>query len=131
MKKTKILLFALVIALLSCNESQSNHASEKIKSFITGKYIRTFEGEYSKGNDTLIIEQPDANNNYYTIQHKMSYRQIKDNQFLPVEYKTENWIAIFNEQTNLLEEQKKGKMISFLPDEKALLLGNSKFKKIQ
>ena len=130
MKNVK-LLFALLIVFSSCNGTQNDNATEKVKSFIQGTYIRAFEGEYSKGNDTLIIEQPDANNNYYSIQHKMSYQQMKDKKPLPIEYKTENWTAIFNEQTNVLEEQKKGKRLSFLPDENALLLGGSKFKKIE
>ena len=61
----------------------------------------------------------------------MSYQQIKDKKPLPVEYKVENWTAVFNEETNVLEEQKKGKRLSFLPNENALLLGGSKFKKIE
>lgn len=105
--------------------------TDRLKSFIPGTYIRAFEGEYSIGNDTSVIQQPEAVNNYYTIQHKMSYRQLKDKRLLPVEYKTENWTAIFNEKNNLLEEQTKGKRLSFLPDEQALLLGANKFRKIE
>ena len=131
MKTLKYLCFAFIVILISCKGTQKENATEKVKSFIAGTYIRAFEGEYSTGYDTLIIAQPDANNNFYTIQHKMSYQQIKDKKPLPIEYKTENWTAIFNEQTNVLEEQKKGKRLSFLPDEKALLLGGSKFKKIE
>jgi hypothetical protein len=131
MKNLKCVSFAFIVILISCSESQNKNATEKVKSFIVGTYIRAFEGEYSTGNDTLIIAQPDASNNYFTIQHKMSYQQIKDKKPLPVEYKIENWTAIFNEQTNVLEEQKKGKRLSFLPDENALLLGGSKFKKIE
>jgi hypothetical protein len=125
--------FAVVILLffISCNGTQDRNAKNEVQSFIEGTYVRTFEGEYSKGNDTLIIDQPDNNNNYYTIKHNSSYQKIRSNQLLPAEHKTENWTAIFNEQTNVLEEQKYGKMISFLPDEDALLLGNSKFKKIK
>ena len=131
MKSFKVLSVAFVAALISCNSMQQKSATEKVKSFIAGTYIRAFEGDYSVGNDTLVIEQPDANNNYYTIQHKMSYQQIKDKKSLSVDYKTENWTAVFNEQTNVLEEQKKGMMLSFLPDENALLLGGSKFKKVE
>ena len=29
--------------------------TEKVNSFISGTYVRAFEGEYSIGNDTLII----------------------------------------------------------------------------
>ncbi len=129
MKNVLVRLFFLVVVLNSCNQYVKHSETDKMKSFICGIYIRAFEGEYSKGNDTLIIQKPDANNNYYTIEHKISYQQIKDKQLLPVEYKSENWIAIFNQQTNVLEEQKKGKRISFIPAENALLLGAGRFAK--
>lgn len=131
MKNVTLLLFAISIVLIACNDAQNENATENVKSFIAGSYIRDFEGQYSKGSDTLVIQQPNPANNYYLIQHKMSYQQIKDKQLLPIEYKTEKWIAIFNEQTNVLVEQRKGKMISFLPNDNALLLGSSKFEKIK
>jgi len=131
MNNLKFISIVATVILLSCSGSQSEKATQKVKSYIQGTYTRVFEGEYSKGNDTLIIDQPDKNNNYYTIKHNSSYQKIRNKQLLPVEYKTEDWIAIFNEQTNVLEEQKKGKLISFLPDENALLLGSSKFEKIK
>ena len=131
MKNLNLLSLVFVPFLISCSSMQKKHATNKVKSFITGTYARAFKGEYSTGNDTLVINQPDANNNYYTIQHKISYQQIIDKHFLPLTYKIENWVAIFNDQTNVLIEQKKGKMISFLPGENALLLGNSKFQKIK
>lgn len=111
MKNLKYLSFAFIAILFSCGGTQNENATEKVKSFIIGTYVRAFEGEYSTGNDTLVIAQPDANNNYYTIQHRMSFQTIKDKKPLPLEYKIENWTAIFNEQTNVLEEQKKGKRL--------------------
>jgi hypothetical protein len=131
MKNLKLLHLAFIVFFISCSSMQKKNATEKVKSFIAGTYVRAFEGEYSVGNDTLVIAQPDANNNYYTIQHRMSYQQIKDKTPLSLEYKTENWTAMFNEQTNVLEEQQKGKRLSFLLDENTLLLGGSKFKKIE
>lgn len=131
MKNVKFLSLAFILVLCSCNETQTNNATEKLKSFIQGTYIRAFEGEYSMGSDTLVIRLPDQNNNYYIIQHKISYQQIKDKKLLPVVYKVENWIGIFNENTNVMEEQTRGKRLSFMPDENALLLGSSKFKKIK
>jgi hypothetical protein len=130
MKNFKLLVLVFVV-LISCDSMQKKSATEKVKSFIAGAYVRSFQGEYAFGKDTLVIAQPDAHNNYYTIQHKMSYQRIKDKKPLPVEYKVENWTAVFNEQSNVLEEQKKGKRLSFLPDENALFLGGSKFKKFE
>ena len=131
MNNLKFISIAATVILISCSGAQSENATEKVKSYIQGTYTRVFEGEYSKGNDTLIIDQPDKNNNYYTIKHNSSYQKIRNEQLRPLEYKTENWIAIFNEQTNVLKEQKKGKLISFLPEENALLLGSSKFEKVK
>jgi len=131
MNNLKFISLAVTVILISCSEPQSENATEKVKSYIQGTYTRVFEGEYSKGNDTLIITQPDVNNNLYTIKHNMSFQKIRNHQSLSVEYKTEDWTAIFNEETNLLLEQKKGKVISFLPEENALLLGNNKFEKIK
>ena len=109
MNNLKLLSIAVIFLLASCSENKSNKAVKKVKAYIQGTYVRAFEGEYSKGNDTLIIDQPDKNNNYYTIKHNVSYQKIRNKQLLPIEYKTEDWTAIFNEQTNVLEEQKEGK----------------------
>ena len=106
-------------------------ASDKIQSFIQGTYIRVFEGEYSKGHDTLIINQPDENNNYYIIEHNsILFRKSEDRQLLPVEYKSETWIAVYNEKEQVMTEQKKGKLISFLPEKDELLLGSNVFNKL-
>lgn len=129
MKNIPFLFIALVMGLLSCN-SQQEKKTEKVKSFIFGTYIREFEGEYSIGHDTLIITQSDEGNNFYTIQHKSSFQKIREKQLQPIEYKSENWTAIFDEKTNVLLEQKKGKQINFLPDKNELVLGGSHFKKI-
>jgi hypothetical protein len=128
MKHLKFLSFIAMINLLSCSNENSTH---KILSLIPGVYVRTFAGEFSTGHDTLFISQPDSKNNYYTVRHNSSYQKIREKQVRPLEYKSENWTALFNEKDNVLVEQKKGKVISFLPEENSLLLGNSKFHKIK
>lgn len=130
MKNVQFLFIAFAAVLFSCSSPKQKQTA-KITSFITGTYVREFEGEYSKGHDTLIINQPDAANDFYTIQHNSSYQKIRNKQLQPVEHKTENWTAIFNEQTNILLEQKMGKQITFLSDNNELMLGSSHFKKIK
>ena len=78
MNNLKFILIVTPIILISCSGSQSNNATEKVKSYMQGTYVREFEGEYSKGNDTLKIGQPDKNNNYYTIKHNSSYQKIRN-----------------------------------------------------
>jgi len=129
MRHLKLLSFAFIAIVLSCNNNKNS--TDNILSFIPGVYVRTFEGEFSIGHDTLIIIQPDLRSNYYTIQHNSSYQKIREKKLQPLEYKFENWIAMFNEKDNVLVEQKKGKVISFFPEENNLLLGNSRFHKIK
>lgn len=131
MKHKNLLSCLCFIAFVSCNGLETENSTNKILSFIPGTYARSFEGEFAIGNDTLIIAQPNVNNNYYTIAHNSSYQKIREKQLQPLEHKSENWIAVFNEKNKMLEEQQKGKLISFLPKENALLLGSSKYHKIK
>jgi hypothetical protein len=130
MKNVQFLFVAFASALFSCSSPQEKQTA-KITSFISGTYVRAFEGEYSVGHDTLVISQPDAANDFYIIQHNSSYQKIREKQLQPVEYKSESWTAIFDEKTNVLLEQKEGKQITFLPDKNELMLGSSQFKKIK
>lgn len=130
MKNVQFLIIAFAGVFFSCSSPQEKQ-TEKVTSFIIGTYVREFDGEYSKGHDTLIIDQPDAATNLYTIQHNGSFQKIREKQLQPVEYKSENWTAIFDNQTNILLEQKEGKQLTFLPDNNELMLGGSHFKKIK
>jgi hypothetical protein len=120
----------MIVGLLSCSSPQEK-ATQKITSFISGTYVREFEGEYSKGHDTLVISQPNQDNNFYSIQHNSSFQKIREGQLQPIEYKSEKWTAVFDEKTNVLLEQKKGKQITFLPDKNELMLGESHFQKMK
>ncbi len=131
MKHKKLLSLACLIVLVSSNCLQKENSTEKILAFIPGTYVRTFEGEYASGHDTLIIARPNTQSNYYTIKHNSSYQRIIEKKLHPLEYKSESWIAMFSEKDNVLVEQKRGKLISFLPEQNVLLLGSSKFSKIK
>lgn len=131
MKHTKFLSVLFLVAFASCDGLENEKSANKILSFIPGSYARSFEGEFAIGNDTLVITQPDIHNNYYAITHNSSYQKIREKQLQPFEHKSEKWVAVFNEKNKMLEEQQKGKLISFLPEENALLLGSSKYYKIK
>jgi len=129
MKYTQFLAVALSILIIACEGVQKKTAD--IKSFIPGTYVRSFNGEYSSGHDTLFITQPDKDNNFYTIRHSGSFQRVIEKHVRPIEYKSELWTAIFNEESNMLLEQKKGKQVHFFPEKNSLLLGTGEFKKIE
>ena len=129
MKHTPFFAIAVFVAGIACNEAEKKTAD--IMSFIPGTYVRSFQGEYSFGHDTLYITQRDKENNFYTIRHNSSYQRVLEKKVRPIEYKSELWTAIFDNQSNMLLEQKKGKQLHFFPEKNSLLLGTGEFKKIE
>jgi hypothetical protein len=129
MKHTPFFAIAVFVAGIACNEAQKK--TDDIMSFIPGTYVRSFQGEYSFGHDTLFIAQPDKDNNFYTIRHNSSFQRVLEKKVRPIEYKSELWTAIFNKESNMLLEQKKGKQIHFFPKDNSLMLGTDEFKKIE
>jgi len=126
----KVLIIIAVIVFAGCNTNQESNKS--IQAFITGTYVTPFEGDYFRGGeDTLIISILNADANMYAITRHISYEKIIDKQVQAREYKTENWIGIYNKEDKILHEQKHGKLISFIPEKNELLLGNSEYKKIK
>lgn len=119
------LLIVLAITAISCNSGTSD-----IKEFIPGVYIRHFEGLYSKGDDTLIISKIDGGNAYFIL-HRTTFQKLHNNQLLAPEQTTENWSAIYNPRDKILYEQKRERMLSFMPDSNKMFVGGSAFYKIK
>ena len=85
--------------------------------------------EFSVGRDTLVIGS--GSRLTYTIIHKGSYRLIKQGSLLPAQSISENWIATYDENKQVLMESKRGKIISFDPAKKFFLVGSSPYEKIK
>ena len=123
MKKNKSVLFSyfLCIIFYSCNSGNDTN-------FIPGTYVREVKNEFSIGKDTLVIGA--VNPNAYTIIHKASYQRIKEGKLLPVKNKTENWPVTYDRDNQILQETKRGRIISF-PSRDMLLVGGSPYRKIK
>ncbi len=104
-------------------------ASQKVADFIPGTYVRTVINEFSVGRDTLVIGSVDRRT--YTIIHRGSYRLIKQGKLLPEQSISENWIATYDEDKEVLMESKRGKIISFDTSKNILLVGSSPYEKIK
>jgi len=123
MKKNKSVLFSyfLCIIFYSCHSGNDTN-------FIPGTYVREVKNEFSIGKDTLVIGA--VNPNAYTIIHKASYQWIKEGKLLPVKNKTENWPVTYDRDNQILQETKRGRIISF-PSKDMLLVGGSPYRKIK
>ena len=125
----KHFITALMIAALAAG--CSNLRTDKVKAFIPGVYVRTVADEFTKGMDTLVIEVLDRSVGSYSIHKKMSFYQVIDGKELSPQYKTEQWTAIYDNDTHQLMEQRKGKVLSFMQDQDLVSMGVSEYKKVK
>jgi len=122
MKKLSIIVMLICV---SCSSKQG------VQDFFPGVYARRIQNEYSIGYDTLLVSKENENSKTYTILRTTNYQRIIKGETKPVVRKTEKWIALYNEEKKILLEQKKGKIISFIPERKQLLVGSNAYQKIK
>jgi len=123
---TRILSYLLFVFVVfySCD-----FKSSAVKNFIPGVYIRSFQGEFSKGADTISIEP--FTSSTYTIIRRTTYQRIENGKQYPPERKLEKMTALYDEKDEVLKETKKGLIISFDPSHKTLLIGRGVYDKIK
>ena len=117
------LLFVFMV-FYSCDVKSSS-----IQDFIPGVYVRNFEAEFSKGNDTILIES--FSSSTYILTRKTTYQRIESGKLFPPESKLESMTALYDEKDKVLKEMKKGLIISFDPSRKTLLIGKGVYDKIK
>jgi hypothetical protein len=103
---------------------------DKIKSFIPGTYVSSYQQEYSKGQDTLVFTSISDEGNSYLITRLTSYKRIINGKEQPVGRKKEQMTGIYNEQDKVIYEGRKGKTFSFSPERNIVLSGTSEYRKI-
>jgi precorrin-2 methylase len=121
----KQMFLACCIAMLSCGQNES----DKVKSFIPGSYCKVVNNEFNTGNDTLIITE--LNENIFRITRISSFNKIRNKKKGETDRKIEIWTALYNKDERVLHETKKGKVLSFLPDKKIVMVGSSEYEKIK
>ncbi len=124
-KKIQTIIYFLLscIVLSSCSSGADNN------NFIPGMYVREVHNEFSIGRDTLVINP--SNTTMYSIIHTGSYQRIKDGKLLSAKSIHENWTATYDNDKKILQETKRGRVLSFDVPKNILLLGSSHYKKIK
>lgn len=125
--KTKIILIALVSSLLmACRGGGVTDT----RSFIPGTYVNYAEGEYSLAYDTLIIQPMSEQNSSYRIYRKTAFQRKVNGKLTPLQHESEEWVALYNEETKSMQEVKRGKIITIYPDANRILVVNREYTKI-
>ena len=127
--KTLRLLPAFLLSLLSSCSSPS--ASDNVKDFIPGTYIRFGQQEYGTEWDTLVISIQNPSANEYKVQRAWKYARVLDGKAIEPEYKNKSTSAIYDSKAKVLNEKETGNSYSFKPDEKAVFAGTTKYLKLK
>jgi hypothetical protein len=123
-----IILFLLVGCLSACGTRSTD---DTVRQFIPGKYVRKIENEFSVANDTLYISVLSKQGNSYRIEKRTSFHRLAQSARVAPSAKSESWTAVYNESEKVLRETVKGKVLAFLPERNAMLLGTSEYQKIE
>ena len=125
MKKCFVMA-VFILSLFSCS-----YKTDEIRAFIPGTYVRFSDHEMRKEYDTLRIEVISQAGNNYRLLRSSTFQRKMDGQSFPWEQTKEEWTAIYDSQKKILNETKKGKVISFVPEKNILLVGTTEYKKIK
>lgn len=125
MKKCFVMT-VFILSLFSCSSK-----TDEIRALIPGTYVRFSDHEMRKEYDTLRIEVISEAGNNYRLLRSSTFQRKMDGQSFPWEQTKEEWTAIYDSQKKILNETKKGKVISFVPEKNILLVGTTEYKKIK
>jgi len=107
-----------------------NSASDNIREFIPGMYIRKVHNEFTDGWDTLVIKEQDRDAGVYLIDKMESYQKHIDGQTFSPKYETEQWTAVYDERLHQLLVQNKERTILFDPAENELMSNRTVYDKV-
>lgn len=124
--KKYLLVSGVLLLLLACESSKS----DEIRIFIPGTYVRFSDHEMRKEYDTIKIDVISETGNNYSLVRSSSFQRKLDGKEFPLEYTKEEWTAVYDENKRVLNETRKGKVISFVPEKSILLVGTTEYKKL-
>lgn len=98
-------------------------------SSITGTYVNHASSEFSIADDTLVVEHDKDQN--YLIHRKTGFQVMNESvKKGKLQHETEEWKAVFDEGSQSMTENRKGRIISFDLAKGVLRLENSKYERI-
>ena len=102
---------------------------------LSGLYVRSFEGAFSVGMDTLRLsktDQGDGKLDLYTIYRSFGYQKIVDGQLQPdTLYKQQQWKGTYDPEHQILNIRPSGKVLTVNSHQKAISLGEGIYQKIK
>ncbi len=118
----KHFIIGVLLFIISCKSHTTTMS-------LGGIYTASYEHEFGKTNDTLVLSKAnDGNNLYKIIRHSGVVKKLQDKEF-PKEIITEKWIVKFDPEEHTLTELRTGKVLVWNRQSRSLFLGDREYKK--
>lgn len=108
------------LAMTGCN----NAGEGAIKQFIPGTYTRFADGEYSKAWDTIIINPFDEERKTYLVVKRVGFQKIRGGRLQPKEHDSGRSVVVYHPTTFQLQDPVSGKLYTFSPGSRTVLVGS-------
>ena len=119
----KYLMIGIFTLIISCTGNKNDSAQ-------SGVYIASYEHEFGKTDDTLILTKANAGNDIYKIaRHSGVIKKFEGKEY-PKEILWETWTLQYYPDKQTLTELKKGKILVWDTNRLTLQLGDRQYKKI-
>ena len=119
----KYLIFFFILLATACNSPKNYIALE-------GVYTASYEHEFGRNTDTLILKKANDGNGVYQITRHTGLIKKLDGKEFPKEILIKNWVLDYNADKQILTEQKEGKILVWDSNRLTLQLGDRSYKKI-
>ena len=119
----KYLIICLLLFVAACSGSDNNVVLE-------GVYTASFEHEFAKTEDTLIVKKANDGNGVYQITRHSGVIKTMDGKIFPKEILTDTWTLEYNVDKHILTELKDGKTFIWDSNKLTLQFGETTYKKI-
>ena len=119
----KYLIICLLFFEAACSGSNNN-------TVLDGVYTASFEHEFAKTDDTLILKKANDGNGVYQITRHSGVIKKLDGKIFPKEILTDTWTLDYNTDKQILTELKGGKTFIWDSNRLTLQFGETTYKKI-
>ncbi len=116
-------MIGIFILIISCNGNKNDIA-------LSGVYVASYEHEFGKTDDTLILTKANDGNDIYQINRHSGVIKKLDGEVFPKEILRETWTLEYHPDRQTLTDLTKGKTLVWDSNRLTLQLGDRQYKKI-
>lgn len=117
----------LVATALSCSSRQESSSESRA---VEGVYVMTSKGEFSQAEDTLLIHPMENQTTLFSLERKVGFQRKTEKGLQSRQMKQERSMAVWDESTGQLKEQKHGRVYHLSKNGRQLQIGSGVYQKI-